>query len=652
LAAEEAAAAEAERLRLEEIERKKIAAEDAVFEAEEAARVAAADAKLASQAEAVALVDAAHAEELAHLRRAEREAYEWDRFASCCSRPDPRDPRAMLAYETAARASTDSGLSLGAALDLACEHERIIAEAEVYREWALAEGAVEEAEALAACRGRMRALTEAATDGAVARLALRADAFQDAEGAILVRDAREGFECAVWMNHVVFPRFKAIEVPELGGLVVELPKEVATEKSIGLRAFRRAYSPFVPDDAEDPTSVGGVLTLELIELPPLATKTSGWTIREVTPLASRVHVRAYPKPDVDAPPPAANDVALDAPPVVVSVDLPADLVLSTEAPSPAVGWWDPVDRRWRTEGITDVTVEGRRLTFSTVKLTHLSLLRSRAACAPYRAWSIRPSADGETCVVSVTPGGEGDFFGAGGPIEITAGAGWCAIEGDGAIRSFPELESLRGARRTPRGFLAALERAGVFLAPEDRDCAAAGVTRKDPAVERAFCRDVARIAPAHAVASCRWNRDAGAGDALARVAEWTDYDLVAAEDVDKTFARERDGVVKTMLRKAKGVAIVDARHKRGELSAETRAHMADGRAPLVGAAAVRARMAAGAGGDALAPLEYFFDAPTALRESEADAAAESAIERIANAPAALVDTVESLLWTMRVFTFG
>ena len=36
----------------------------------------------------------------------------------------------------------------------------------------------------------------------------------------------------------------------------------------------------------------------------------------------------------------------------------------------------------------------------------------------------------------------------------------------------------------------------------------------------------------------------------------------------------------------------------------------------------------------------------------ADAAAESAIERIANAPAALVDTVESLLWTMRVFTFG
>ena len=114
MAAEEAAAAEAERLRLEEIERKKIAAEDAVFEAEEAARVAAADAKLASQAEAAALVDAAHAEELAHLRRAEREAYEWDRFASCCSRPDPRDPRAMLAYETAARASTDSGLSRAA----------------------------------------------------------------------------------------------------------------------------------------------------------------------------------------------------------------------------------------------------------------------------------------------------------------------------------------------------------------------------------------------------------------------------------------------------------------------------------------------------------------------------------------------------------
>ena len=194
----------------------------------------------------------------------------------------------------------------------------------------------------------MRALTEAATDGAVARLALRADAFQDAEGAILVRDAREGFECAVWMNHVVFPRFKAIEVPELGGLVVELPKEVATEKSIGLRAFRRAYSPFVPDDAEDPTSVGGVLTLELIELPPLATKTSGWTIREVTPLASRVHVRAYPKPDVDAPPPRRTTSPSTRPPS------------SSRSTSPRTSSFRPKRRRPRSGGGTRSTGAGAR----------------------------------------------------------------------------------------------------------------------------------------------------------------------------------------------------------------------------------------------------------------------------------------------------
>ena len=170
-------------------------------------------------------------------------------------------------------------------------------------------------------------------------------------------------------------------------------------------------------------------------------------------------------------------------------------------------------------------------------------------------------------------------------------------------------------------------------------------------MERAFCRDVARIAPAHAVASCRWNRDAGAGDALARVAEWTDYDLVAAEDVDKTFARERTGRQDDA---PEGEGRRDRRREaqtRRTLGGDQGAHGGRARAPRRRRGGARAN-GRGGGGDALAPLEYFFDAPTALRESEADAAAESAIERIANAPAALVDTVESLLWTMRVFTFG
>ena len=85
------------------------------------------------------------------------------------------------------------------------------------------------------------------------------------------------------------------------------------------------------------------------------------------------------------------------------------------------------------------------------------------------------------------------------------------------------------------------------------------------------------MAPSFAVTSCRWNRDVGAEDALARFAEVVDYDLISPEDMDKIFRRERDGTVKTLLRKTKGVTVVDARHRHGELSRSARVHMEDGR---------------------------------------------------------------------------
>ena len=97
------------------------------------------------------------------------------------------------------------------------------------------------------------------------------------------------------------------------------------------------------------------------------------------------------------------------------------------------------------------------------------------------------------------------------------------------------------------------------LSPERRRRERVGVTRKDERLELEFCKDVALMAPSFAVTSCRWNRDVGAEDALARFAEVVDYDLISPEDMDKIFGSERDGTVKTLLRKTKGVTVVDAR---------------------------------------------------------------------------------------------
>lgn len=59
-----------------------------------------------------------------------------------------------------------------------------------------------------------------------------------------MHDHRADFKYALWVNHVKNPRFKQIEVPELG-ITAELPKSLAVA-SIAVRLTVRRCS-FKPD---------------------------------------------------------------------------------------------------------------------------------------------------------------------------------------------------------------------------------------------------------------------------------------------------------------------------------------------------------------------------------------------------------------------
>jgi len=711
-----------------------------VLAAEEAARVAAADAILAGQAQAHEAFGFARAEELSTRRTAMQEAYEWERFSSCCARPDPRERRQVLGYESTLAETVSP--SLCDALDTAENHELIVKEAELYRDWALAEGRTADAEALVKCRRHVRDLTELTVDRATAHLLHVADKHQNEDGEILVNCVRDDFKYVVWMNHVKNPRFKAIEVPEFDGLSLELPKELSMA-TIALRAFHRSYCEFesfedlemgaaaeetsaatgdiVPDGAKHPErtlnvpreaseeasneeqakeenekenaepaqtepesepaktkperksrageadengetpveteprpeptrayavtetkplgpveSIGGILTLDLLTLPPLPEVSNGWTIRAITPLTANVRRVPYPIPATGSAAKSFDFVDLDAPPVIVSYRLSDDLVISD--PEPRVGWWDESGSRWRTDGVSDVRVENGVLTYTTVKLGHLSLLQSRSEYLPYASWNVRPSASGEACVVSIVP--ENDRF-AGAGLEIEVGDGWCALR----TAPVPEIETLAGTKMHARELLARLAERGVRLTPDARICAYVGKTPKEDKLELEFCRDVATLAPSFAVASCKFNGDVGSHDALARVAEVHDFDLVSSADVLKIFQRERDGVVNSLLRKTKGIAIVDARHKLGALSRSIETHMAEGR-DNVGAAAARARREGFE--PPLVPLTYH---ATAIAYAEANAS-EISVRRIRRAPVMFTETLASLLSLTRVCTFG
>lgn len=631
-AEEEAARLEVERLRVEEEERLKRAEEDKILVAEEEARIAAVDEALAAEAAEFAPFHADRHKMLDKFREKEKAAYDWERFSTCCPRPNPQHEKELSGYEKAVLDGREGQL-LGDALDTALDNELVVAEAEIYRHWALAEDKVEVATQLKGYQARIRTLTERVFDRSTARILHTADKYQNDKGEIQVHDSRGGFKYALWVNHVKNPRFKQIEVPELN-IVAELPKSVALA-TIAVRMIHRAYCNFHDRCKNELMAVGGVFSVDLLTLPALPAVVKGWTLRTMTPLALDVNKVPYPIPAAGADQTASSEVDTDAPPVVVSYKLPSELVLVD--PEPKVGWWDEEAAEWKMEGVTDVKVEDGTLTYSSVKLTHLALLQSRVAMVPYKKWSMRPTSSGESCIISVSP--NNTRFGSQ-PVELEAGDGWCRL----ASPDVPELRALREEKVSPWALLNRLSECGVHLMPEDRDCFFVEIDKKESDLEAVFCTDLALLAPAFLVASSKWNKDIGKDDCMVRFAEVTDFDRTLAVDLDKLFRREGDAV-KVMLRKLKGCVMVDAKDQLDSLSAELKIHMADGR-DNIGAAAVRSRR------DGLeTPLEPLKYSQTALSLLKG-VASEEALQRVNAAPAPFTENVRILLALLRVFTFG
>ena len=253
---------------------------------EEAERVVAAEAELAAQTDEFVAFETQRMDHLARLRDEDKAAYDWERFSACCARRDPRREGVARVRDERARERPDVA---GRRARRRRRIGLIIREAELYRDWALAEGHTDEATMLAACGERVRAMTDVVVDRATAYLLHIADKHQNEAGEIMIHDARPGFKYALWLNHVKNPRFKSIEVPELGNLTLELPKPVVLA-TVGVRAFHKSSDALDVNPAEVDVSVGGTLTLDLLTLPPLPELARGWTMRPVTPMARQLNV--------------------------------------------------------------------------------------------------------------------------------------------------------------------------------------------------------------------------------------------------------------------------------------------------------------------------------------------------------------------------
>ena len=82
-------------------------------------------------------------------------------------------------------------------------------------------------------------------------------------------------------------------------------------------------------------TLGGVFTVELLSLPPGATKVKGWTMRLVSEQSRTISRMQYPMPNPDGSAPSAGS----APPLRLSFEVGSSVIMA-EGAAPKVGYWD------------------------------------------------------------------------------------------------------------------------------------------------------------------------------------------------------------------------------------------------------------------------------------------------------------------------
>lgn len=280
-------------------------------------------------------------------------------------------------------------------------------------------------------------------------------------------------------------RRKAVRFPSIG-VTVEAPKSVAMLKvPLALRVVQRSYDDVAALGTSSPyVSVGGVLTVEQLAVPPGPKRAKGWKMREQGEQAGEVQVVPYLA--------GAGASNAQPQPFRISYEVPASVFLPSKRPK--VGWYDAARGRWREEGVADVRFDHRTrvLSMSTVNLAPLAVIQPRALDFPYRRWSFTPL-DSSSAELSLV----GSRF----EVRIRVEGGLCRL-----VRpASSQLAHLTGELVSPGRLVQRLARSGINVAPGDADAVFSRKPVKTAAVEERMHDAVSRLVPAFEVRGSMWN---------------------------------------------------------------------------------------------------------------------------------------------------
>ncbi len=431
---------------------------------------------------------------------------EWKRYINCSSMPDPMSETELNTFieEWLHDGELDLEKTLGTCMDT----ETVASDIQSYASTAKARGEAARGALFGAYANKLRDAELKKIDFATSALLANAAKYTNEKNECKISSTVAALKFGLWVNVALKPfRLKVVDFVGTG-VVVDIPKPLALH-SVAVRVlYHPANHVSGGAVAGVDVPVGGVLHMDLLEMPPAARHVKGWTMRQVTPLSKDVGRMLYPPGSSD------SSASSNAPPLRVKCTVPRNVVVPAEL---KMGWWDAKGGRWVQEGVSDATFdeETRLLNFHTTQLQSVAMIQPRHLDMPVGKWSIRPT--GPSCATF-------RLTGARFALEIDVDGENCTLRSPNR----PEFEHLLGEPFVgPGSLFEALKECGVNLCPTDDDapnCSVPSqpgvpVVPKQVALEDLVERDACTLASAFAIAGSVWNQRAGPERCVFRIQE-------------------------------------------------------------------------------------------------------------------------------------
>ncbi|XP_050403844.1 dynein axonemal intermediate chain 7 [Patella vulgata] len=246
--------------------------------------------------------------------------------------------------------------------------------------------------------------------------------------------------------------------------------------------------------------LGGVISFDLVELPPQPKQVNSWTItplvcppeiRKITYVADTASLTPVPK-DKEGQEEKKRE---DKPPISISYRLPEDTMFVDE---PQPGRWDPTIKHWRQDGFSDVKYdeEKRFVQFKTSYFGKIALFQDAHINMPFQSWEIRPR-NVDNAILTV--------IAAVVDIQIEIKNDVCCLT---QPSDRTEVTHLLNKWMYPSELVKAMRASGINIFPAEDSSKFVNVQTKDTLLEERIYEQMALTSSAMAYSWSKWNADA------------------------------------------------------------------------------------------------------------------------------------------------